>query len=419
MNPRRRAVIGATAVAGLAVVGLLAEMISHDATHPASSPPDKPYTPPSPFAMPTNSPAKQPLWQTSNGSSSDAKISALDGVLYVATNGGLKAVNATGATTWTTSSSEFGSAETNGLSAPVAVGKQLFSLDGAALIGISADHNNIASTVRLPPTAGQDPNPVTDIIGVVGSAIVCRVIGHSSATGGTDGLLSTVDTKTSAVLWSVPSTGVPEATTAQGDLLVVADTGIITAYHALTGKPVWQTPNQNEQGYQGADIPRGLLAAATTRLYQATAASIRSLDAATGRLGWTSAPPLAGGSYSSLIAEEGFVYGITLTPDELKQSVTTGTVFALREADGSVAWSVSDIPCDNTPSNFILSDGVLYTKDRNSTMLMALDAASGTTLWHWQEQYPLYEDLWGTGLAADSERVYATLQEGIAAFSIR
>jgi outer membrane protein assembly factor BamB len=368
--------------------------------------------------MPTNGPTKQPLWQAWRDSSSNAKISVLNGMLYAGTTSGLKAVDATGATKWSTTS-QLGAIQSGGLSAPAAAGSRLFALSGTTLFGFSPGDGAVASTTQLPQAADQGSNPVTDIIGVVGSLVVCRLVASSSSTGGTDGVICAVETKNDAIVWSVPSTGVPEATMVQGDLVVVAVAATVTAYNAATGKSVWQTPRQGDQDYEVVDTPHGLLATAATRVYHATANSIRSFDAATGRLGWTSAPVAADGSHSSLLAQEGFVYGIVLTSDELRQNVTTGTVFALREADGSVAWSVSDVPCDNIPSNFLLSDGVLYTKDHNSTVLMALDAETGQTLWYWQEPYPVYENLWGAGIVADSDRVYATTQQGISAFSIR
>lgn len=425
--PRRRAIIGAVAtLIGLTSVGVGAAVISHGDAEQASS---KPYTPTTPGPLPeppkpTGAPFRPPLWSTAANTFEYGQLAVAGGVLYVGSSEtGLVALDAaTGTRKWSSKepADSYVSLRDKEMSAPVSAGPTLYSVVAGTLVASSAQDGTILWATDPPPGTGTYVD--SDVLGVVGSAIVCRQTYHSDITGGDGGTIWAVDTKTRAILWTVDGSEGTEALIAQPGLVVVTDTamGAVTAYKAATGAPVWQTPAASSAPVStlvSARIPRGALATSPTQVFQA-GGRLRSLGTSTGTAGWTAAPP-AGAVFRTVAAAGGLVYGIAVPSSQTDQVVTTVAIVALRETDGSFVWTQTGVPGNPSPGSILVAGGILYTKDGNNTTLSAIDAATGRTLWYWQDPQPPTYTLSAPNIVADAERVYATTPQGVAAFPIR
>lgn len=183
-----------------------------------------------------------------------------------------------------------------------------------------------------------------------------------------DGLVRAYDLGTGDVRWSVDLGPVFAPPVIAGDLLIVADqAGTVTALASADGTLAWTTTVTGAVNGSPAVVDDRLVVA--TQLGRAYA-----FDTASGEVVWQIE---TGGEVSR---------SVTATADTVFLGVAGGTVLAVSLADGSEIWRRA-LEADGQISSPTAAEGMLVlatgldSADPDGRAVVALDAATGETLW--------------------------------------
>ncbi|GAA2018638.1 hypothetical protein GCM10009839_13540 [Catenulispora yoronensis] len=120
------------------------------------------------------------------------------------------------------------------------------------------------------------------------------------------------------------------------------------------------------------------------------------------------------GMFHAVVADDTLVYAAA------EVVLGTDTIVAYGAADGALRWRASWPKQFFTPSlecEMALGGGNLYVVDRFSQTLVALDAATGRTLWQFHEKTPAKNSDQYWHVAADSDHVYIGYGSTLRAFT--
>jgi len=188
-----------------------------------------------------------------------SNIEVTDGKLFVGTDTGLDAVDAsTGAVKWAYTPPEGG-----GVHSPaIADGMVYASTDSAGFIAVDETTGKLA----WKHDTGTD---------IVGTAVVADGVAFVGATDDAPGHLTALDAKTGAVLW-IDDEQLHSPAVANGVAIGGGPIGVVVAHDAKTGKELWRTPI--------ADKTRPVAIADGVAYISAdTQHKVFALDAATGK----------------------------------------------------------------------------------------------------------------------------------------
>lgn len=394
--------LGLAGVGGLIAVGI------------AHSGPGQPAQPAAGATTPTTYNPTLPLPSNVSGSPNNAAWTATvpysrvlisDGKLLYTAGQGITAVKTSdGSAAWQNTS--VGDPTTDCPLAPVPAHALLCGAAGNTLYAL----NTADGTLRW-----STPNPdigsggTTDIVGVFGTIVVC----HTSTA---DSRLWGVDLAAGRLAWSLPVSDTAVAAAA-GPYVAVAVTGtttVVTAYHPAKGDIAWR---QSLTALGTTSTSGSCLMAASSRTLHIGADQVCSMDLATGKPGWTMTPPTGSGGIQALSADAGHAYTVLgFESGALDFYEGTSTVQALKQTDGTTAWTANVPGTSRLSAPLTVAGGVVYSADESGVTLTALSAQDGSALWNWQAaSRPM------TGpspmVTADADHAYLLMASTLQAFA--
>lgn len=181
-------------------------------------------------------------------------------------------------------------------------------------------------------------------------------------------------------------------TSAAGDAYVVGfSDGMLVALRPANGTVLWETKLVSTGRFRDVD---GTVLQAGERLYVTTYGDeLTALDAATGRVLWTSAP--------------GGATGIVIADGRLFHGVDSGEVIARDPADGRELWRWK-LPA-GVPTTPVIAGDLLFVAS-SSRSIYALRAANGQLAWQYEPGWNV-SGSWASPVVSGS-RVYFTSNVG-------
>lgn len=277
-----------------------------------------------------------------------------------------------------------GSAAWQNTSVPASSGdRSLASVPTHALVCGAAGNTVYALGTADGQLRWSAPNPdigsggTTDIVGVFGTIVVC----HTSTA---DSRLWGVEAATGKLAWSLPvsSTAVAAAVGPYVAVAVTGTTTVVTAYHPAKGDVVWQ---QGLTTLATSGMRGKCLIAVSNRTVYVGADQLYSMDLSTGKPGWIMTPPTGRGSVLALAADADHAYTVFGFDNiGLDYYEGTSTVQAVKQADGTSAWTAQVPGVSSLYPPLTVAGGVVYSADESGVTLTALSAQDGSALWHWE-----------------------------------
>jgi outer membrane protein assembly factor BamB len=267
----------------------------------------------------------------------------------------------------------------------------------------------------VPPPIDWLPN------GLVGASSDAVVVWSSpkSAPARASGLWA-VDPRTRQQTWQTMLDhidGVPYFSEGTGLVLISQpDAYRLTAYRADTGTLAWNAQDPSRAQGQQPAIATAIASRGKTVYWACT--RLYALDE-NGHHLWPVGVTEGGenGMFHAVIADDDTVYA------SVDISLGTGFIAAYKASDGAPLWHAawpSSFYTSALECEMALGAGNLYIVDRYSQTLVALDAATGETLWQYHDRTPRdREHDWSWRVAADDAYVYIGYGPTVHAFTAK
>ncbi|GAA1975087.1 protein kinase domain-containing protein [Catenulispora subtropica] len=359
-------------------------------------------------------PLKEPLWSQTVPSYAEI-LTAANGTVLVAGSGLAVLDGATGTRRWAADSPvDHTFTELYRGSLPVA-GDTVYELSygSGELIALSTEDGTQSWSV--PPPVDWLPN------GLVGASSDVVVVWSSpkSAPASSSGLWA-VDARSRRQTWKTPLDafdGAPHYSEGTGLVLISQPGGYqLTAYRADTGTLAWTAQDLSQQQGQDSAFATAITSHGKTVYWAAN--RLYALDE-NGHHLWPVGASEGGdrGMFHAVVADDDTVYAAA------EVSLGADVITAFKASDGAPKWRAAwpkDFRNPNLECEMALGGRNLYIVDRYSQTLVALDAATGETLWQYHEKAPKDSAHdWHWHVAADDAYVYIGYASTVRAFTAR